>query len=247
MGNSSAEYQREYNRKYYLKNKLYLNESGKNYYSDINKRVFDILGRVCVRCNESELEFLTVDHIHNDRKQERHYNSNTWKRDIVNGKVDLHRYQTLCRNCNEAKQRLNPVNLLKTRIPTGLHKVCSSCGFSKDTSEFSTSSYRGIRCVDSSCHICVVNDLRSITIRCYKLLGGSCMCCGISDTYKLNIDHINNDGAECRKNGERTGVVLCRQILNGVLDLNRFQLLCANCNYSKLLHGVCIHSMKVAA
>ena len=233
---------REYNSNYYVKNKLDLNEQSKTNIQELNTKIFDILGKSCMTCYETELEFLTVDHVDNDRKQERDYMSHVWKRDLIAGKVDASKYQVLCRNCNEAKQRLNPVTLLKERILTGILKKCNSCLDKKDLCEFyrrDNESYKSI------CSICIRYNLMLTTIQCYKMLGGVCKCCGILDPYKLNIDHINNDGAIHRKT-HRTGVGLCRKIIRGDLEQSLFQLLCANCNYSKLLHGSCIHMKDVS-
>jgi hypothetical protein len=238
---------REYHSNYYIKNKPDLNDQNKANVQELNAKVFDILGKSCVVCDETELEFLTVDHLNNDRKQERDYMSHVWKRDLIAGKVEISKYQVLCRNCNEAKQRLNPVTLMKERIPTGIFKKCSLCVLEKDTSEFSTSSVRGKKCLDSSCALCARFSLLVLTIKCYSLLGGYCVCCNTNEPCKLNIDHVYNDGAERRRDGEPTGANLCRQILNGKRDMSDYQLLCANCNYSKLIHGMCIHLMKVAA
>jgi hypothetical protein len=226
-----------------------LSEYSKIHTKELNIKVFNILGNSCKECSETEFEFLTVDHINNDRKLERSYSSHAWKYDIITGRVDVSKYQVLCRNCNEAKQRMNPVNLLKMRVLTGRYKTCSICGINKDISEFSTSSHNhGKHCIDSNCHVCLMLERRILRDRCYQLFGGLCKCCGINDPYKLNIDHINNDGADRRRSGEhRTGNSLYRQILNKTLDRKNFQLLCANCNYSKLVHGACIHSIKVAA
>lgn len=70
-----------------------------------------------------------------------------------------------------------------------------------------------------------------------ELLGGKCVCCN-EDTYEfLQFDHINNDGAEHRKE-------LGRSNLNTADVLRRiteFQILCANCNFAKGMYGTCPH------
>ncbi len=236
-----------YMAEYYAQNRADLSKKAKARTVDLNRQVMAVLGSSCTECGEPNLEFLTVDHIFGDRKLERSYSSHTWKRDLINGILDVSKYQTLCRNCNEAKQRLNPVNLFKIRTPTGEFKTCSACDLEKDTSEFSTSSYRNksgrVRTIDATCWLCTRFALLVITVKCYQLLGGECVCCSIDEPCKLNIDHVNNDGAIRRQDGEPTGVNLCRHILNGKRDIADYQLLCANCNYSKLRRGVCVHKV----
>lgn len=236
-----------YHAVYYRENKAALNAAARRRVREINESVFKLFGNHCITCGETEFEFLTIDHIFCDRASERSASSLTWKRDLLAGRKDLARYQLLCRNCNEAKQRLDPSNLLKERIPTGQTKRCATCLLDKDTSEFSTSSYRNVRCLDSQCYICARFVLTVLTIRCYEFLGNACRCCRIDSPCALNIDHILNDGAEKRRRGEPTGVNLCRQILNQKVDSALYQLLCANCNYSKLVAGSCVHSRRLAA
>jgi hypothetical protein len=228
---------------YYINNKSKININNNEKNDKLRDNIFDLLGYFCVQCGESERDFLVVDHIFDDRKRERSRSSITWKQDILRGIVDRSRYQILCRNCNEAKYRLNPIQLLKNRILVGKSKICSICKINKDISEFSTNSHYGKRCIDSSCHVCVRNSDILITQKCYELLGGRCKCCGIDDQFKLNIDHIYNDGNVHRKL-HRTGAILCRKILNKKIDYACFQLLCANCNYSKMRHGVCVHALE---
>lgn len=236
-----------YHAEYYKLHKSAMNAAAKLNVQLINDKVFALLGNYCFTCRERRREFLTVDHIHSDRKKERSSNSLTWKRDILNGKLSLARYQVLCRNCNESKHRLNPVTLFKTRVSTGTFKKCCNCLLDKDTAYFSTSSYRGKKCLDSSCDTCTRFKLTTITVRCYDFLGGSCKCCGVNNPSMLNIDHIYNDGALRRSKGEGTGVNLCRRILNGVVESSDFQLLCANCNYSKLRNGSCVHVKEIGS
>ena len=227
---------------YYVQNKARINSQTTQKNNEIRAAVLNLLGSSCAACGETEPDFLSVDHVHNDRKLERSRNSITWKTDIVRGVSDPSRYQVLCRNCNEAKQRCNPSQILKVRTPTGTLKKCSSCLLKHDISQFSTSSYRGKRCFDSTCASCTRFYILTITIQCYVMLGGACLCCGMDEPWKLNVDHVDGSGGLRRSLGEKTGAWLCRKILNGDVESKSFQLLCANCNYSKMRHGSCVHS-----
>jgi hypothetical protein len=225
---------------YYAKHRADINRKNVDRFDAIRAAVLSVLGTMCSECGEAEPEFLSVDHVGNDRKSERSSSSLTWKSDIVSGRVDLSRYQVLCRNCNESKQRLNPVQLVKEKEVVGRMKACTSCLLEKDLGEFYK---RDSRTRKSASPICTRFGLTVTTVRCYELLGGSCSCCGLKNFSMLNMDHVRNDGAERRKLGERTGVWTCRQVLNGGLPAGSFQLLCSNCNYSKTVgNGVCVHS-----
>lgn len=69
---------------------------------------FALLGGSCTDCGEYELEFLTIDHIHNDGHVERATrHPDQIKRAILNGTADKARYRILCRNCNDADDLIN--------------------------------------------------------------------------------------------------------------------------------------------
>lgn len=74
------------------------------------KMVFDHYGWECACCGEKMMEFLTIDHIHNDGYLDRMKRG--WKRKLIS--KDLYymivkegfpddRFQTLCQNCNLGK------------------------------------------------------------------------------------------------------------------------------------------------
>ena len=63
------------------------------------------------------------------------------------------------------------------------------------------------------------------------LLGNKCVKCGFSDWRALQVDHINGGGTEERKKTSATyWNVIIRSIKN---KENKYQLLCANCNFIK--------------
>lgn len=78
--------------------------------------------------------------------------------------------------------------------------------------------------------------------------GYKCSCCGETEPLFLTIDHVENNGAEMRKNGvhSRGGTQFYQWLRrNGFPD--GFQVLCMNCNLGKHRNGgVCPHkSFKV--
>lgn len=60
-------------------------------------------------------------------------------------------------------------------------------------------------------------------------LGNKCVKCGYGDTRALHIDHVNGDGKH-ERNIRKT---IYRRILLDLVDISRYQLLCANCNWIK--------------
>ncbi len=70
--------------------------------------------------------------------------------------------------------------------------------------------------------------------------GGRCACCGERQPEFLQLDHIHNDGAEDRKNNPATKLFAKLKRLGWPKD--RYQLLCANCNFGKFMNGgICPH------
>lgn len=67
----------------------------------------------------------------------------------------------------------------------------------------------------------------------FDLLGNKCIHCGFNDIRALQIDHINGGGVkELRSTGNRC--VYYNRVLKSVQDGdNKYQLLCANCNWIK--------------
>ena len=64
----------------------------------------------------------------------------------------------------------------------------------------------------------------------YEMMGNQCVNCGEKDSVFFQIDHIEND-ADYR--GKNRAV----QLQDYLQEPDRFQLLCANCNYAKRLNG----------
>ena len=67
-----------------------------------------------------------------------------------------------------------------------------------------------------------------------------CGCCGETENKFLTLDHINNDGAEHRRNtkGHTFGWLIRNGMPTG------FQVLCMNCNFAKGKYGECPHETR---
>lgn len=73
--------------------------------------------------------------------------------------------------------------------------------------------------------------------------GGVCACCGESELVFLAIDHVDNDGAEHRReSGMGKGPRAYRWLRDREYPPG-FQVLCHNCNYAKS-RGTCPHQLK---
>lgn len=80
--------------------------------------------------------------------------------------------------------------------------------------------------------------LREEAIKAY---GGKCNCCGENTPVFLTIDHVNNNGAEHRKEVP-AGSTFHRWLKSNGYPKD-FQILCWNCNSGRHLNGgICPHS-----
>jgi len=85
----------------------------------------------------------------------------------------------------------------------------------------------------------------------FEYYGSKCACCGETEFIFLTLDHVNNDGAEHRRqlagpNGEGRNVspdkIFRILVRTNFEDADRFQVLCYNCNCGRRSnHGVCPH------
>ena len=76
-----------------------------------------------------------------------------------------------------------------------------------------------------------LEDYYKLKKECLDYYGGYCSHCGISDYRVLEIDHINNDGAEHRRRDKKA-----RNLFRWLRNNNfppEFQILCANCHRIK--------------
>ena len=84
--------------------------------------------------------------------------------------------------------------------------------------------------------------LQKIKKICYAHYGNECTCCGESEPAFLSIDHIDNDGAEHRREQgtKGSGTWLYLWLIRNNFPTG-FQILCWNCQWGKQLLGICPH------
>lgn len=147
-------------------------------------------------------------------------------------------------------------------VAVGL-KVCSMCSIPKSLEEFYKRGSTGKRM--AHCRTCHVQwtlrwhsenkELHAKQMQDRKLVlkleamehyGKVCACCQEPREKFLELDHINNDGAEHRqKVGRwRVGVNMFRLLKKLEWPLG-FQFLCSNCNMAKSRYGSCPHESEV--
>ena len=75
---------------------------------------------------------------------------------------------------------------------------------------------------------------------CIDQYGGKCVCCGEDRFELLAFDHINDDGAEHRREVQQGGENFVKWLIKeGFPD--HIQILCHNCNSAKGWYGICPH------
>lgn len=230
------EFCRGLRRKYYAENRESLKTYAKNWRSHISKMVKDWLGGKCACCGETRFDMLTIDHIVPvGRKNRNSHHADyyeVWSAyrscdGAAIGRV-RQKYQILCWNCNMSK--MCGTECRHKRGPRSTVGLCKSAFY-----------------------------MREVAYNARQLLGGKCACCGETEPEFLCIDHINDDGhLEPRdKNGKRNAVKLYCYIVSifkskdadAIAKLeSRLQVLCHNCNGSKMANGgECSHKRELAA
>jgi hypothetical protein len=75
-------------------------------------------------------------------------------------------------------------------------------------------------------------DTKALRIETYAAYGGKCEHCGETRLSRLNLDHINNDGAaDRRKRGTAGGVGFYSQLKREGFPQGNIRILCWNCNH----------------
>jgi hypothetical protein len=115
-------------------NQDYSRQRNRSYIKRRRDEVFTRYGGECVCCGENEFVFLTLDHVHNDGKEERErWGSGTQFYRAVKKRGYPKTLQLLCHNCNQA-MRINgfcPHRPEQPRRHVWFAGVCSNCRAAK--------------------------------------------------------------------------------------------------------------------
>lgn len=204
------------------------------------QEIYNHLGDHCKCCGETNKYCLTVDHILNDGAKERlatnGKNCGSSGSDRIylllkRNNFDQTRYQILCFNCNASK---------------GFHGYCQHqiiqskfCHFCAIQLSLDNQFNFHIQANISICKTCSKqvknntmadwdkNRVLEIRRKLIEAYGKKCKMCNEDKWCFLSIDHINNNGAQERK--ELPGIKLYRNIIANNFP-NTYQLLCYNCN-----------------
>lgn len=205
-------------------------------------QVIEHLGGSCARCGYSNPgPELQIDHVNGDGRAERTAPGGAGPRSILRAALaDTEgRYQLLCANCNQIKRienREHKGNRVYTRrVPDGEGtKWCARCKTTKHVREFHRNKARHDG-LSVYCSICTTkrthDDIQRLRRAAIDGLGGRCMSCQYDTDYRaLQIDHVNGDAPEDKKNRNILGA-LYRSIIAD--QTGKYQVLCANCNLIK--------------
>jgi hypothetical protein len=159
-------------------------------------------GAVCAHCGKTKLSNLTLDHINQDGAERQR------KGEAKNGR-------TLW------------LSLKKRGFPSGFRVLCFNCNWKawirhkrRNQSKSARAYQRRKRGAEQ----------KQAAFNAYG--GVVCALCGEIDVDVLCLDHINNDGAEQRREGQGSGLKLYTN-LKKLGYPSGFRVLCFNCNSSK--------------
>lgn len=132
---------------------------------------------------------------------------------------------TVCQRCSDYQAEKRAA-----RKSSGL---CNRCGKNRRAAN------------TTLCDPCLVRGrdyMRGLRLAALNAYGGPvCKCCGETEVAFLQIDHINNDGADHRRTVGYAGIYGWLKTRNYPPG---FQVLCANCNSAKSCYGICPHQLQ---
>jgi hypothetical protein len=130
-------------------------------------------------------------------------------------------------------------------------RVCTQCGHYKQWEFFyKRSKPHGLQWYHNNCKDCFRlranpgngrrrKELKQEVIKHY---GGVCACCGVEELPFLTIDHVDNNGADHRRETNTIGGSSFYYWLQKNNYPEGFQVLCWNCNTGKHINGgICPH------
>lgn len=142
--------------------------------------------------------------------------------------------------CNECR-KTHPISMFyndKSR-KDGLYPYCKPCDKKRCLTFYNNSPARRAKVSARTKELQKYRKQAAV-----KYYGGKCACCGELESVFLTIDHINNDGAEHRRQTNGAARNIYRW-----LEANDypegFQVLCMNCNFGKHMNGgTCPHKTR---
>jgi 5-methylcytosine-specific restriction endonuclease McrA len=194
----------------------------------IRDKAISTLGTSCI-CGVTDPEMICIDHVNDDGRKDRATikSSVTLYRKIISGK-EINRYQLLCFNCNLSKE----IDRQSKFILTHSEKFCLTCQMSVDLGNFK----KDVKYSDGyyyECRSCSRSRVMLLKMEAILLIGDPrCILCNHKDIKSLTFDHIHEDGGTLR-GVEGLGETLYRNVIRGVVDPTRLQILCLNCNIKK--------------
>lgn len=133
-----------------------------------------------------------------------------------------------------------------------LTKVCNACHEDLPTERFAkrNDTKHAPSGLQPRCMRCTNRDAgakwrKEQRINILNAYGHTCACCGESNEAFLQIDHVNDDGAQHRAQ-YTSASQLYASIKRAGYPLE-YQILCANCNMAKGRAGGCPHKIVVSA
>jgi hypothetical protein len=178
---------------------------------------------------------------------------------MIKQEIDYEKKTKRCRTCKEWK----PFELFGkcNKVKSGLQGDCIAC-FRKYQREWMQKNYNTRPEVRAKRRKWVQEHReyyrersrarnRRLRLECLSKYGGSppkCACCK-ENTYEfLALDHVNNNGAEERRNstwGKGGAVMYCLLRKRGFPE--GYQVLCHNCNLAKGFYGKCPHKKEAGS
>jgi hypothetical protein len=205
-------------RRRYLLNRNNILETEKSRRQETKRNVFEYYGGHCELCGETDFAKLSLDHIDGNGRQHRKdilgtdSGTSFYRWVLENGPDNL---RILCYNCN------CQINMTKIILTEAYEIGCKYCG--------SEEKYRDTRSCPKCHQINKRNKYIDLKLEVFSHYGNKCACCGIDKIECLTIDHINNNGAEHRK---QIGTEIFPWLRKNNYPED-FQILCYNCNYAK--------------
>ncbi len=160
--------------------------------------------------------------------------------------IQIYKDRNLCTRCGKVRDRENKLTCQACndyRISRGYNnklekfwgrqKLCLGCGKTRFPNR--------ARC--EKCLVAIRSRSKKSHLKIKMLVhaayGNKCACCGETEVKFLQVDHI--EGRKVEDNF--CGGEIYRYIIKNNYPKN-FQLLCANCNWSKGIFGECPHKTK---